>query len=646
MQNKQITAIFFLFRIIYGTIKRIKRKNIRCFGGIMQLQQLDHILMRVQKPSRYTGGELNSVMKDKNAVSIRFAFCFPDTYEIGMSHLGMKILYSLLNHREDTWCERVFAPWVDFEEALQQENIPLYALESLDPLSDFDVIGFTLQYELSYTNILNMLKLGGVPVLAKDRPSLKNLVVAGGPCACNPEPLVDFVDLFMLGEGEELMNELMDLYRASKEANESKAVFLQKAAQLEGIYVPSLYDVTYNEDGTVAQITAKGGAPKTVKKRIIRDFDKVFYPENFIVPFMGTVHDRAVVEVLRGCIRGCRFCQAGFLYRPLREKKPGTICAECRDLCESTGYEEVSLSSLSTSDYSDMESLLTELFDYTQTRHINMTLPSLRIDNFSEELLEKIKAVRKSGLTFAPEAGTQRMRDVINKNISEEDVMHSCRLAFEGGYSSVKLYFMIGLPTEAEEDIRGIIELAQRVVDLYYHTENRPKGQSVNVTVSVSTFVPKPFTPFQYEPQDTFAQIEEKHRILRDAVTSKKISLKYHHSDASVLEAVFARGDRRLSQVIYKAFQKGCTFDSWDDQFHYDRWMEAFKECGLDPAFYANRRRSFDEVLPWSHLDYCVSEAFLQRENKKAHEASVTKNCRMQCAGCGANTLVGGKCFD
>ena len=612
----------------------------------MQLQQLDHILMRVQKPSRYTGGELNSVMKDKNAVSIRFAFCFPDTYEIGMSHLGMKILYSLLNHREDTWCERVFAPWVDFEEALQQENIPLYALESLDPLSDFDVIGFTLQYELSYTNILNMLKLGGVPVLAKDRPSLKNLVIASGPCACNPEPLVDFVDLFMLGEGEELMNELMDLYRASKEANESKAAFLQKASQLEGIYVPSLYDVTYNEDGTVAQITAKDGAPKTVKKRIIRDFDKVFYPENFIVPFMGTVHDRAVVEVLRGCIRGCRFCQAGFLYRPLREKKPGTICAECRDLCESTGYEEVSLSSLSTSDYSDMESLLTELFDYTQTRHINMTLPSLRIDNFSEELLEKIKAVRKSGLTFAPEAGTQRMRDVINKNISEEDVMHSCRLAFEGGYSSVKLYFMIGLPTETEEDIRGIVELAQRVVDLYYHTENRPKGQSVNVTVSVSTFVPKPFTPFQYEPQDTFAQIEEKHRILRDAVTSKKISLKYHHSDASVLEAVFARGDRRLSQVIYKAFQKGCTFDSWDDQFHYDRWMEAFKECGLDPAFYANRRRSFDEVLPWSHLDYCVSEAFLQRENKKAHEASVTKNCRMQCAGCGANTLVGGKCFD
>ena len=612
----------------------------------MQLQQLDPILMRVQKPARYTGGELNSVTKDKNSVFMRFAFCFPDTYEIGMSHLGMKILYSLLNYREDTWCERVFAPWVDFEEEMKKENIPLYGLESFDPLYEFDIIGFTLQYELSYTNILNMLKLGGVPVLASERHDLKNLVIAGGPCACNPEPLVDFIDLFMLGEGEESMNELMDLYRDCKAANESKASFLQKAAQIGGIYVPSLYEVTYNEDGTVAQITPKDGAPKTVKKRIIRDFDKVFYPENFIVPFMGTVHDRAVVEVLRGCIRGCRFCQAGFLYRPLREKKPDTICAECRDLCESTGYEEVSLSSLSTSDYSDMESLLTQLFDYTQTRHINMTLPSLRIDNFSEELLEKIKAVRKSGLTFAPEAGTQRMRDVINKNISEEDVMHSCRLAFEGGYSSVKLYFMIGLPTETEEDIRGIIELAQRVVDLYYHTENRAKGQSVNVTVSVSTFVPKPFTPFQYEPQDTFAQIEEKHRILKDAVTSKKISLKYHHSDASVLEAVFARGDRRLAQVIYQAFLKGCTFDSWDDQFHYDRWMEAFKECGLDPAFYANRRRSFDEILPWSHLDYCVSEAFLQRENKKAHEAAVTKNCRMQCAGCGANTLVGGKCFD
>ena len=612
----------------------------------MRQQDLDRILLRVRKPARYTGGELNSVMKDKDAVAIRFAFCFPDTYEIGMSHLGMKILYSLLNEREDTWCERVFAPWVDFEEELRREKLPLYALESLDPLGDFDIIGFTLQYELSYNNILNMLDLAGIPLLASERTDLKNLVVAGGPCACNPEPLADFIDLFMPGEGEEVILELMDAYRASKLAGESKEEFLRKAAQIEGVYVPSLYDVAYHADGTVRSITPREGAPAKVKKRIIRDFDRVYFPKDFVVPFIGTVHDRAIVEVLRGCIRGCRFCQAGFLYRPLREKNPGTLVEESKSLCQTTGYEEISLSSLSTSDYSKIEELLTDLVEYTDDNQINMSLPSLRIDNFSEELVEKIASVRKSSLTFAPEAGTQRMRDVINKNITEEDVMESCRLAFEGGYTSVKLYFMLGLPTETDDDVRGIIDLAQKVVDLFYSLPDRPKSKGgVNVTVSVATFVPKPFTPFQYEAQDTLEEIDRKHKILLDTVKSRKITVHYHTSKTSVLEAVFAKGDRRLGKVMLAAYRRGCRFDSWDECFDFSKWEEAFAECGLDMAFYANRVRTFDEVLPWSHMDYFISEAFLQRENQKAHTAQTTPHCRIQCAGCGANALVGGVCF-
>ena len=606
----------------------------------------EKILSLVQKPARYCGGELNSVVKKKEDVSVRFAFCFPDLYEVGMSHLGMKILYSLLNSDPEVWCERVFAPDTDMERILRENGYPLFALESRDSVGDFDMIGFTLQYELSYTGILNMLDLAGVPVRAEDRTELKNLVVAGGPCSCNPEPIADFIDLFMPGEGEEVLPEVVNLYKTAKKEGWSKKQYLCEAAKIPGVYVPSLIDVVYNDDGTVKEFVPKETATLPITKRIIKDLDKVPYPDKFVVPFIDIVHDRSQLELMRGCIRGCRFCQAGFIYRPVREKRFSTLCKDAHNLCDSTGYEELSLTSLSTSDYGELEPLLDDLLEWTPKEHVNLAVPSLRVDNFSESLLKKISKVRKSGLTFAPEAGTQRMRDVINKNVTEEEIMETCKTAFEGGYTAVKLYFMIGLPTETDDDVRGIVETAQRVVNLFYSLPNKPKGKGVQVTCSVASFVPKPFTPFQFEPQSTREELHRKQEVMRSALHSRKINLDWHDAETSYLEAVLARGDRKIGKVIETAWRKGCNLDSWDEHFKFDVWMESFEECGVEPEFYANRTRSYDEVMPWDIFDYAVTKKFIINENKKAHESVTTPNCRQKCSGCGANCLKGGVCFE
>lgn len=608
-------------------------------------KKLEKALSLVQKPARYTGGELNSVIKDKQSVDVRFAFCFPDVYEIGMSHLGGKILYSVLNNLDYVWCERVYAPWVDFEEQMRCKGIKLYGLESGDSIDKFDFIGFSLMYEMSYTNILNMLDLAGLPVRAADRTELSPIVIFGGPCTCNPEPLAPFADIICIGEGEEVLCEVTDLYRKCKKNNESKQEFLRKAAKIQGIYVPSFYDVSYNGDGTVNSVTPKyEDVPSVVKKSIVKDFDKCYYPDKFVVPFLDIVHDRAMLELFRGCIRGCRFCQAGFIYRPIRDRKPETLNKQAAALCESTGYDEISLSSLSTSDYSGLKELMPQLMEWTERDGVSLSLPSLRVDNFSRSLMEKIQSVRKSGLTFAPEAGTQRLRDAINKNVTEEEILQTCRLAFEGGWTSVKLYFMLGLPTETMQDVEGIADIAQRIVDTYYEMPNRKKGKAVNVSVSVATFVPKPFTPFQWEAQDTLETIAEKQRHLRSIIRSKKINLSCHESHTSFLEAVLARGDRRLADVIETAWRSGCRFDSWEECFDFDKWMKAFEKCGLDPAFYANRKRSYDEVMPWDHIFHGVDKSFLVRENQKAYRSETSKNCREGCGGCGAMRLTGGIC--
>ena len=610
----------------------------------MVKKEVEKLLKKVQKPARYTGGELNSVIKNKEDVKLRYAFCFPDNYEIGMSHLGMKILYSVVNERDDAWCERVFAPWDDMEALMRENGVKLYALESGDSLDEFDLIGFSLQYELSYTNVLNMLDLGGVPVLKKDRTRLTPIVVAGGPCVCNPEPMVDFVDIFLPGEGEEVTNDIVDLLIKHKEKGSTKLEFLREAAQIQGVYVPEFYNVDYNEDGTVKSVENFETAPEKVQKRIISDLDTAHYPKDFIVPFIDVVQDRTVGEVFRGCTRGCRFCQACFISRPIREKSPEVINEQCRRISDATGYDEISLCSLSTSDYTKIEQLIPMLFDWALKENINVSLPSLRVDNFSDELMEELKKVRRSGLTFAPEAGTQRLRDAINKNVTEEEVLRTALKAFDGGWTSVKLYFMMGLPTETMEDIAGIADLAQKVVDTFYRNPNKEKGKGVQVNISVASFVPKPFTPFQWEPQDTGEVLIEKQKHLLSSVKSRKISVSYHESKTSVLEGVFARGDRRLGEVIYKAWQKGCKFDAWDEFFDYSKWEEAFTECNLTPTFYTSRKREYNEILPWEIMDYGIRKDFLIEENKKAHESVTTPQCRIKCAACGANKLNGGNC--
>jgi radical SAM family uncharacterized protein len=613
---------------------------------MIDINKFDKVLKKVEKPARYIGMEKNSIKKDLNKVKVKFAFAFPDIYEVGMSHLGLHILYNLINNEEDIACERVFAPWIDMEEEMKKENIPLYTLENKEPISNFDFVGFTLQYEMSYTNIINMLHLGGIPILSKDRKEGAPFVIAGGPCGYNPEPIADIIDFFVIGEGEEVTLEILERYKEFKEKKSSRLDFLKEASKIEGVYVPELYQVYYKEDGTIDRMEPIiEGVPKTIKKRIIKDLDKTFFPSKLIVPYIETVHDRIPLEIFRGCTRGCRFCQAGMIYRPVREKSVDNLLETAEKLVKSTGYENISLTSLSSCDYSQLQLLVSELMNRYEKDKIGVSLPSLRLDSFSLGILKEIEKVRKSGLTFAPEAGSQRLRDVINKGITEEDLTTAVSYAFSEGWSTIKLYFMIGLPTETDEDVLGIKDLGYMVKDMFFNQPKDKRKGNLKVTLSAACFVPKPFTPFQWVGQDSIDEFNRKINLLRNNIRDKKVTFNYHDPKLSYLEAVLARGDRRLSKALIKAWEKGCKFDGWSEKFDFDKWIEAFNETGIDGDFYALRDRNIEEVLPWDFIDPGVTKEYLISEYKKAKKEELTRDCRLGCTGCGVNKcFTGGVC--